>query len=124
MFQELKIDFLNVDDRTEPSTLRKLDEKNLSGNHKILIVTESSYMRGTDFRAPTHGITLILAKSFESERDAEQALARVGRFGDRCTRLLVYGVTLVDQELYTMMRANLVKFRLSCNFQEFNSSSK
>jgi len=57
-------------------------------------------MRGTDFRAPKYGICLIVAKAFESDRDAEQALARVGRFEDKCERLLLSGVSLVDQELY------------------------
>jgi len=57
-------------------------------------------MRGNDFRSPINGICLIVAKSFESDRDAEQALARVGRFEDNCERLLLSGVPLVDQKLY------------------------
>jgi len=112
-FEENKIEFMTVNDQTKPSTLRQLDEKALNGNHKILIVTEASQMRGTDFRSPIHGICLIVAKSFESNRDAEQALARVGRFDDKCERLLLSGVPLVDQKLYEPMLANLTKFRLS-----------
>ncbi len=114
-FLEFKVDYIIVNNQTEPSKLRKLDEKTLNGNHRILIVTESSQMRGTDFRSPTHGICLIVAKPFESDRDAEQALARVGRFGDKSVRLLLLDVSLVDRVLETSMVANLVKFRLSCN---------
>ena len=83
----MHIEFMTVDDRTEPSALRQLDEKTHNGNHKILIVTEAGQMRGTYFRSPIYVICLIVAKSFESDRDAEQALARVGRFEDKCERL-------------------------------------
>ena len=48
-----------VNDQTEPLTLRKLDEKTVNENRKILIFNESNQMRGTEFRSPTHGMCLI-----------------------------------------------------------------
>ena len=54
-------------------------------------------MRGLDFRADGVSICLVIAKSFSCDRAADQGLARVGRFGDRCERLLVGGVPLVDR---------------------------
>ena len=41
-----------------------------SGKFEFLIATSELTMRGTDFRAPTTGITLKVAKNFNSERDA------------------------------------------------------
>jgi len=41
-------------------------------------------MRGFDYRAPSKGIALIIAKLFKSKRDYNQALLRVGRYGDTC----------------------------------------
>lgn len=45
-------------------------------------------MRGFDYRAPSKGITLIIAKLFKSKRDYNQALLRVGRYGDACQRFV------------------------------------
>lgn len=70
-FMKLGLDFKIIDMQTDPSTLRQLDAKTASGKHQISLVTDSSIMRGTDFRAPIHGITLILAKAFTTERDAD-----------------------------------------------------
>ncbi len=71
-------------------------------------------MRGTDFRAPLKGLSLIVAKSFECQRDADQGLARVGRFGDKCERLLLPGVDLVENEIQTKLIATLIKFKQGC----------
>lgn len=46
-------------------------------------------MRGFDYRARDHGISLVIAESFDTERDFHQAMVRVGRHGDKCRR---YGV--------------------------------
>ena len=45
-------------------------------------------MRGFDYRAPLKGITLVIAKPFKSKRDYNQALLRVGRYGDTCLRFV------------------------------------
>jgi hypothetical protein len=49
-------------------------------------------MRGSDYRAPKNGISLLIARSFVTERDFHQAMVRVGRHGDECKRYCVAGV--------------------------------
>jgi hypothetical protein len=78
--------------------LRYLDTRSGSDGLHTLVVTCSSFgMRGFDYRSPTNGITLIIAASFEHQRQATQGLNRVGRFGDPCKRLILKDVVLVDE---------------------------
>ena len=72
--------FLQVDKTTDPLALKQLDDRDSESNHKLLVVTDECIMRGTDFRAQSKGICLILAKGFSSQRDADQGLMRVGRY--------------------------------------------
>ena len=51
-------------------------------------------MRGFDYRAPDNGISLVIARSFTTERELHQAMVRVGRHGDKCKR---YNVAEVDE---------------------------
>ena len=51
-------------------------------------------MRGIDYRAPA--IALLIGKSFGNARDGDQGLKRVGRKGDRCQRIAIEGIPLVD----------------------------
>ena len=72
--------------------IRQLDSKHASGNYHLLYTKEQATMRGLDYRAPVNGISLVIAKSFVTERDLNQAMVRVGRHGDKCTRYCVVGV--------------------------------
>ena len=72
------------------------------------MVTESLIMRGTDFRSAKIGICLIIARAFDTLRDADQGLARVGRFGDKCERVLLSGISLVDKEKSMINTAKLI----------------
>ena len=54
-------------------------------------------MRGVDYRSDGKGLFLVINKTFTTKRDAEQGLARVGRFGDHGCRVLVKGIELVDK---------------------------
>jgi len=69
-------------------------------------------MRGIDYRCGVDSsITLILAQSFDSKRDALQGLGRVGRFGDGCKRYLLNNVPLVDTDkalLYASIQSKFV----------------
>ena len=58
--------FMQVDKNTDPLVLKQLDVRDFESNHKLLVVTEECIMRGTDFRAQTKGICLILAKGFST----------------------------------------------------------
>ena len=46
-------------------------------------------------------MALVLDRGFESQRDLQQALARVGRFGDRAVRVKSNNVELIDPKLIT-----------------------
>jgi hypothetical protein len=53
-----------------------------SRNYPIVLVSDEAMMRGVDYRSDGKGLMLVIGKSFSTARDAEQGLARVGRFGD------------------------------------------
>jgi hypothetical protein len=53
-------------------------------------------MSGDDLRVKENGITLIIVKSFSSERGAQKGLARVGRFAESCTRIKLKNIELAD----------------------------
>ena len=67
------------------------------GNYPIVIVADEAMMRGVDYRSDGKGLLLVINKTFTTNRDAEQGLARVGRFGDHGCRVLVKGIELVDK---------------------------
>ena len=66
--------------------------------YPIIVVTDMIAMRGFDYRAPKKGICMILARSFETTRDAIQGLARVGRYGDRFALKVLNSVQIVDKD--------------------------
>ena len=45
------VNFMQVDKTTDPLALKQLDVRDSESNHKLLVVTDESIMRGTDFRA-------------------------------------------------------------------------
>ncbi len=67
-------------------------------------------MRGYDFRAKETGITLIIAQSFSSERDAQQGLGRVGRFGESSTRIKLKNIQLVDDDKNSKLWSRLFAY--------------
>lgn len=77
--------------------LRRLDAETVE-HYPVVLTAEDWAMRGMDFRAVKLGICLIVDKGFETQRDADQGLARVGRFKDRCERLITYGTQMIDKE--------------------------
>ena len=50
-----------------------------------------------DYKAPEHGIALLIANALSSERLLDQALGRVGRYGEPCDRYKLGDLVLVDQ---------------------------
>ena len=57
--------------------------------YPIFIIDDQYGGRGLNFRAQTssHGITMLICGSFQDEITRNQALLRVGRFGDKCIRI-------------------------------------
>ena len=68
------------------------------GRFPVYLMTDKYGARAHDYRAPNckHGILLIVASSFPDERTRLQALLRVGRHNDNCTRVQVNGVKDID----------------------------
>jgi hypothetical protein len=67
-------------------------------------------MRGFDYRSPLLGLNLVIQKPFETHRHLQQGICRVGRYGERCTRLLVKGVQLIDKEAQLRYMTQLIAF--------------
>ncbi len=62
-----------------------------------LVVTTSDFgLRAFDYRGNNIGITLIIAKSLAHERDALQAMSRVGRWDEPCKRIVAGETEVVD----------------------------
>ena len=81
----------------QPAQLATLHTQiDANGNYPIVIVADEAMMRGVDYRSDAKGLLLVINKTFTTNRDAEQGLARVGRFGDVSYRVLVKGIELVD----------------------------
>jgi hypothetical protein len=65
-------------------------------------------MRGVDYRGDD--ITLVVGKSFGNARDGDQGLKRVGRKGDRCHRIGIEGIPLVDPVQDALYQTQLLAF--------------
>jgi hypothetical protein len=63
-------------------------------------------MRGFDYRG---NITLVIADSFDNERDAIQGLNRVGRFGDECKRITFDYIPLIHTDNAFSYKCKLTK---------------
>lgn len=63
-----------------------------------LIITTSSFgLRAFDYRGNKIGITLIIAKSLAHERDALQAMSRVGRWDEPFKRIVAGDTDIIDK---------------------------
>jgi len=79
---QLENTYMNI---TDHNILRHLEQKNGSDKYILLVITTNDLLRGIDYRGSV-GIDLILDKQFAGVREAQQALHRVGRNGDKCRR--------------------------------------
>ena len=90
--------------------MTQLDKTDHMGRHELILATSEEEMRGVDLRAPTKGVKLVIAKSFSCQRNADQGLMRVGRYGDPCERLICSYVDLVDDEQAGALNKRLFAF--------------
>ena len=92
-----------------------LDSKDPTTGCFPLLVADSPdvAMRGLDYRAPTHGLLLLIYNSFSHRRQASQALYRVGRHGDSFSRYRVENIPLIDKDQEELYKAGLNNFILS-----------
>lgn len=57
-------------DDMQTNNLKELDKTNGEGLYPLIITTSTFGMRGIDYRSQSVPIHLIIAKSFDTERDA------------------------------------------------------
>jgi hypothetical protein len=99
-----------VTQETDYRSLRVLNVTRADGGYRVLVTSMAACMRGFDFLGKENGLTLIIDSSFESMREAYQGLARVGRFGEKCQRLITHGTELVDSALKMELSRRLLDF--------------
>jgi hypothetical protein len=99
--------FICADDPVNDKALRKLGER-FDESFSLIVATDPDAMRGVDYRADE--ITLLVGKSFGNARDGDQGLKRVGRNGDRCQRIAIEGIPLVDPVQEAAYQTQLLEF--------------
>jgi hypothetical protein len=75
----------------------------------VIVATDKFAMRGLDYRSKSVPMALILAKSFENQREAMQGYNRAGRFGDSCTRTCFSDIPIINAE--AAFRAKMQGFK-------------
>ena len=99
-----------VCERRDYKVLTQLDKVHCNGYHRLILATTEEEMRGIDLRAPEKGVTLVISTPFSCQRNADQGLLRVGRYGDPCKRLIWEQVLLVDDKEAASLQKRLYKF--------------
>ena len=89
--------------------LTELDKRDENAAFRLVVATEEEAMRGIDYRSPQYGITLIVTKSFENAREADQGLKRVGRQDDPCARIILKNVPLINPTMEDAYNVRLLK---------------
>ena len=101
---------LNINEEIINTDVLSCIEQQTDGRYPVMVATDVTYMRAIDYRSRKKGIHLVIARSFEHGRQAEQALGRVGRQGDPCKRVILRGVPLVNEATKIERAAVLMKF--------------
>lgn len=60
-----------MSDSIDHNILKLLDKPNQADGFPVVVVTKECFMRGYDYRGPTRGLCLIVAKAFATQRDLE-----------------------------------------------------
>ena len=90
---------------------KKLDKTDSQGRYPCLVVTDSSVgMRGLNYRSSEAGVLLLVLRSFQHQREANQAAYRVGRNGDACKRQVPEWLMVVDGQAEEKYKASLHAF--------------
>ena len=83
---KLELEILVVDHKVDHSILRELDQQ-VNGKYYVVVANDKTAMRGLDYRSKSVRMALVIAKSFENQREAIQGYNRVGRYDDSCIRI-------------------------------------
>ena len=57
-------------------------------------------------------MTQVLDRGLESDREAMQALSRVGRYGERCERMITSRTELIDVKLSKGLDQRLIDYQV------------
>jgi hypothetical protein len=106
------------DQQFDSSFLKELDKAIKDGLYPLVVTGSIFGMRGIDYRSRNVAMHLIIARSFDTERDALQGLNRVGRFGDSCTRTMFANVELIDKRASLINRGKIQKFLAAADTQK------
>lgn len=106
-------DLIVVDPQVDYSMLRQLD----NAPYKVLFAVDEFGMRGIDYRCERTTMHLVIAQPFSCTREALQGVARVGRFGDPCKRIIFHGTELVDRRQQLQYSARLMKYAATVKVQ-------
>ena len=79
---------IKVTAQTSYLTLETMNAK-IGPRYPVLIINDEYGGRGLNFRAEghPHGITMLILGTFPDRISRHQTLWRVGRYGDKCTRI-------------------------------------
>lgn len=75
-----------------------------------MTVTDCKWMRGIDYRSKAVKMTLLIGRSFENYHDAIQGFYRVGRFDDKCQRIIFKDVKVVAKQSEMLYLKSLMQF--------------
>ena len=96
--------------------------------YPVYLISEQYGIRGLDFRAPNNkaGICMIICSAFSKKRARNQALMRVGRFGDACYRIQDSTVEDIDNMQSSIYEGKLLKIsnEIAAKQQEVNEIAK
>jgi len=78
----------------------------------MLIIADSPLiaLRGIDYRSFDNCILFITMISFLHQRQMLQAANRVGRGGDKCRRMIIGDIDLIDHIASCAYKNNLIKY--------------
>ena len=99
-----------IDETVSQTMLRSLDEV-YEGNYRFLIADSPTIaLRGLDFRSLNNAILFVTTRSFTHQREMVQAAYRVGRGDDKCRRVIIGDIELVDHLASCTYKRKLVQF--------------
>jgi len=106
-----------IDATVSQTVLRNLDEAK-EGRFQLLVTDDPVVgLRGIDLRSFLNGVKFITMKSFVHQREMIQAASRVGRGGDKCERILLGDIELIDHMADCAYQSRLLKFVESVHAQ-------
>jgi len=109
--KKLDLELVEADEDVNHQILRTLGLK-VKDKLRVAVALTTASMRGLDYRSSVDGIliSLRIAKSFVTKREAMQGYPRVGRSCDKLYRVAFKDVDLIDAKAELTYKLNAFKF--------------